>query len=209
MYVPSVDQSFGEHEWRPFLERHRFGHLIAGGSGLDYPVAVPTQFVLEGDKVMFHFASRNPVLDALAGEPRALLSVAADWAYVPSSWKAIGDEDPRLGIPTTYYAAVQLRGRARTLSDPDEVADVLRRQLSVLQPDMLVADPAEVHGARLALIRAVVLQVEEVTGKFKYGGNVDVEHRQAVVERLRDRGSPSDRAAADHVERRTSGPTSR
>ena len=31
-------------------------------------------------------------------------------AAVPAAWKAIGDEDPTLGIPTTYYAAVQLVG---------------------------------------------------------------------------------------------------
>ena len=44
--------------------------------------------------------------------PRAVLSVADDWAFIPSSWKAIGEEDPALGIPTTYYGAVQLVGRA-------------------------------------------------------------------------------------------------
>jgi transcriptional regulator len=44
--------------------------------------------------------------------PRAMLSVAGDWAFIPSEWKAIGGEDPALGIPTTYYAAVQLKGHA-------------------------------------------------------------------------------------------------
>ena len=41
-----------------------------------------------------------------------VLSVAGDWSYIPSAWKAIGDEDPRFGIPTTYYAGVQLTGTA-------------------------------------------------------------------------------------------------
>ena len=31
-----------------------------------------------------------------------VLSVAGDWAYIPPVWKAIADEDPRYGIPTTY-----------------------------------------------------------------------------------------------------------
>jgi len=37
------------------------------------------------------------------------LSVAGDWAFIPGSWKAIGDEDPEYGIPTTYYAGPRCR----------------------------------------------------------------------------------------------------
>jgi transcriptional regulator len=44
--------------------------------------------------------------------------------------------------------------------------------------------------------------VEEVLAKFKYGGNVDAEHRRAVVEHLHERGGSGDEAAAAHVERR-------
>ena len=192
----------GEDEWRTFVDSQRFGHLIAPGAGIEYPVVVPTQFVLDGWKVLCHVAVGNPVLEALRGDPRAVMSVAGDWAFVPSAWKAIGDEDPYLGIPTTYYGAVQLRGRVGLTEDPAATADVLRRQLGVLQPDIEVADPQDAHPHRLAAIRAIVLSVEEVSAKFKYGGNVDIEHRRAVVERLRQRGGPGDEAAATQVERR-------
>jgi transcriptional regulator len=202
MYVAGVDRSVGEDEWRPFVRAQGFGHLVAPGVALDYPVVVPTQFVLDGDEVLAHVASANPVLGALRANPRALVSVAGDWAFVPSDWKAIGDEDPALGIPTTYYAAVQLRGRAAVRDDPGEVAAVLRRQLAVLQPATEIADPEQAHGPRLAGIEAVVLQVEDVIAKFKFGGNVDEAHRRAVAARLRERAGPGDLAAAAHVERR-------
>ena len=204
MYVAPVDRARGEDEWRPFVEAQGFGHLVAPGAGLDYPVVVPTQFVLDGREVLVHFAGPNPVLEALLVNPRAVLSVAGDWAFIPSAWKVIGDEDPALGIPTTYYGAVQLRGRAEVRDQPEAVAAVLRRQLAALQPDVPVADPLEAHPNKLRAIRAVVLAVEEVTAKFKYGGNVDADHRRAVIERLRQRGGPGDRAAAGHTERRLS-----
>ena len=57
----------------------------------DLPVVVPTQFVLEGDTVWLHLVRANPVFGALAENPRVLLSVADDWAFIPSSWKAIGE----------------------------------------------------------------------------------------------------------------------
>ena len=204
LYIAPPDRTFGEEEWRPFVEAQAFGHFIAPGAGLDYPVVVPTQFVLDEDEVLVHFAKPNPALDALEANPRALLSVAGDWTFIPSSWKAIGEEDAALGIPTTYYAAVQLRGRAEVRPDPPDIADVLRRQLAVFQPSTPIADPLVAHLARLGSIRAVVLTVEEVAAKFKYGGNVDIEHRSAVIERLRSRGGPGDLAAASHAERRLS-----
>lgn len=202
MYIAPPDRTLGEEEWRPFVEAQGFGDFIAPGADLEYPVVVPTQFVLDDGEVLAHFAKPNPVLDALEANPRALLSVAGDWAFIPSDWKAIGEEDASLGIPTTYYAAVQLKGHAEVRTDPPDVADVLRRQLAVFQPSTPIADPLVAHLAQLGSIRAVVLTVEEVGAKFKYGGNVDIAHRLAVIERLRERDGPGDHVAASHAERR-------
>jgi transcriptional regulator len=206
MFIAPVDATHGEHEWRSFVASHPFGHLVApGGPGRALPVVVPTQFVLDEAIVWLHLVRANPVFAALAENPRALLSVAGDWAFVPSSWKAIGDEDPALGIPTTYYGAVQLTGMATVHDErtvPGSVASILRRQLATFQPDVEVADPGRSHAARLLGILGIELAVEQVSAKFKYGGNVDEPHRRAVVERLRRRGGPGDDAAAGHVLRR-------
>ena len=207
MYISSVDGSLGEQEWRPFVESQGFGHLVAAGRNRDVPVVVPTQFVLDDDVVLLHLAAPNPVFEALAEQARVLLSVAGDWAFIPSAWKAIDGEDPRLGIPTTYYGAVQLIGTARVESEPSAVATVLRHQLAVLQPGLEVADPEEAHAPKLRAIRALTIPIDEVRAKFKYGGNVDLAHRQAVIERLREREGIGDSAAAAHAERRSRPPT--
>ena len=206
MFIAPVDATEGEGEWRPFVESHPFGHLVApGGAARDLPVIVPTQFVLTGSTVLLHLVRANPVFAALAENPRVVMSVADDWSFIPSSWKAIDDEDPALGIPTTYYGAVQLAGTATVhdeRSSPGSVAAILRRQLHVFQPGVEAADPAEAHAAKLLGILGIEIAVERVTAKFKYGGNVDAAHRRAVVDRLRQRGAPNDDAAADHALRR-------
>ena len=202
MHVPDADRPLDDAEWRAFVMAQGFGHLVAPGAARDRPVVVPTQFVLDNDDVLCHVAAPNPILDALAERPTAVLSVAGDWAFVPSDWKAIDDEDPRLGIPTTYYAAVQLAGPVDVVGDPDALAAVLRRQLATLQPDVEVADPAAAHRRRLSAIRGLVLHVADVSAKFKYGGNVDDAHRRAVLARLVERAAPGDAAAAAHARRR-------
>jgi transcriptional regulator len=205
MYIAPADATLGEAEWRPFVDAQGFGHLVAAGRNRDVPVVVPTQFVLEGDTVRLHLVRTNPLFDAVAENSRVLLSVAGDWAFIPSSWKAIGDEDPTLGIPTTYYGAVQLIGTATVWDErdaPGRVSAVLRRQLAALQPEVRVADPEVDHPRQVMAILGVSITVDTVLAKFKYGGNVDEAHRLAVVDRLWTRNGPGDAAAAGHVLRR-------
>ena len=202
MYIAKVDSGFGEDEWRDFVTSQGFGHLVAAGRGREVPVVVPTQFVLEGDEVILHLVGKNPIFEAIAEQPRVLLSVAGDWAFIPSAWKAIGEEDPLLGVPTTYYAAVQVEGTATVMADPSDVAGVLRRQLAALQPGVEISDPLTAHEALLRTISAIRIVIEEVRAKFKYGGNVDVAHREAVIAALERRGRPGDLAAARQTRRR-------
>jgi transcriptional regulator len=190
-----------------FVRRTAFGHLVAPGRR-EVPVVVPTQYVVGETTaepfpdVLLHLARPNPIWAALAESPTVVLSVAGEWAYVPAAWKAVGDEDPALGIPTTYYAAVQLVATAEILDDPAAKLAVLRSQLGAFEPGSGVADPA-VHERRLAGIRGLRLSVREVLAKFKYGGNVDAEHRAAVADRLAARGGPGDAAAREHVKARS------
>jgi transcriptional regulator len=199
------DAPLDEAEVWAFVRSQGFGHLIAPGRR-ELPVVVPTQFIVhersgERPEVLLHLARPNPVWSALADNPTVLLSVAGDWAYVPSAWKATGDEDPALGIPTTYYAAAQLVADAAVVDDDEAKLAILRAQLASYEPDVAHADPS-VHTRRLPGIRGLRLSVQEVTGKFKYGGNVDAVHRQAVAERLGERAGPGDAAARAHLLRR-------
>jgi transcriptional regulator len=199
------DSSTGQDEWLPFLRAQGFGQLIASGRGREVPVVVPTQFVIGVDsplEIWLHLARPNPIWAALAENPTVLLSVAGDWAYIPAAWKAIGAEDPALGVPTTYYAAVQLVATATVVDDEAGKLEILRRQLASLEPSSGHADPSE-HVRRLPGIRGLRLVTREVMGKFKYGGNVDEPHRLAVADRLVSRAGPGDAAARKHLLRRS------
>lgn len=164
---------------------------------------VPTQFALvDPSLVVLHLARPNPIWAALEENSTVVLSLAGDWAYIPAAWKAIDDEDPRMGVPTTYYAAVQLVADAAVVDDDAGKAEILRIQLGVTEPGSDVADPIE-HGRRLAGIRGLRLTITEVRAKFKYGGNVDDAHRGRVVEQLSERHGPGDAVATAHLQRRT------
>jgi transcriptional regulator len=210
MLVHPWDAPFDDEEVFTFVSAQGFGHLIAPGAlgQRTLPVVVPTQYLLAVDhsdaglrtgvEVLLHLARPNPVWAAIDENPTVLLSVAGDWAYVPSAWKAVGEEDPALGIPTTYYAAAQLVCTAHVVDDQEGKLEILRSQLSAYEPTRNYADPS-VHRRRLAGIRGLRLGVREVIGKFKYGGNVDAVHRLAVVRRLEQRNGAGDAAARRHL----------
>ncbi len=201
MLIHRHDAALSESEWKGFLADHDFGELIAPGSGRDLPVVVPTHFIFDGDRtVLLHLARPNPVWDALAERPRALLAVFGAYTYIPGHWNQ--DE---YGVPTSYYAAVQLACDVDVLDDPAELASILERQLAHFQPEGKHApvEPGDnPYGKRLASIRGIRLTVTDVRAKFKFGANRPVEHRRVVAEKLGERGRPLDLEARANVLRR-------
>jgi transcriptional regulator len=193
------DRDDDPDRWRAFVTHQGFGHFVAAGRGRPVPVVVPTQFVVTEREIVFHLMKANPVFAALAESPRALLSVAGDWAFIPGAWKAIAGEDPTRGIPTTYYAAVQITGDCVVETEPTEVAATLTLQLGALDPGGAYVDPIE-HGPKLGAIQGVRLSIDDVRAKYKYGGNVDQAHRDAVAGHLTARRGPGDLAALEHLE---------
>ena len=198
MLIHRHDAPLDDAEWRAFLREHDFGELIAPGAGRDLPVVVPAHFLWDGDKeVVLHLARPNPIWEALAERPRALLSVFGAYTFIPGHWNQ--DE---YGVPTSYYAAVQLACDVEVIDDPQRVAEILERQLGHFQPEGMhapVTAGEDRYGKLLPNIRGIRLTVTDVRAKLKFGSNRTVEHRQVIAEKLAERGTPLDLEARDHV----------
>ncbi len=201
MLIRRHDEPLSDAEWRAFLADHDFGELIAPGAGRDLPIVVPTHFIYDGDKtVLLHLAGPNPVWEALAERPRALLSVFGAYTFIPGHWNQ--DE---YGVPTSYYAAVQLACDVEIVDEPAGIAAILERQLVHFQPEGKHApvEPGDnPYGKLLGSIRGIRLSVTDVRAKFKFGANRTVEHREAVAAKLAERDRPLDVEARTNLVRR-------
>ena len=203
MRITPSSRPHSEEEWRDWLARGAsFGQLVAGGRS-GWPLVVPVHFVLDGDVVLVHLARGNPLADAIAHDDRVVLAVVDDHAYVPGAWRAPEGTDPRAGVPTSYYTAVQLRCRAELLDDPEAKAELLRAQLASFEPgDYADPGPDGPNGRLLSGIFGLRLHVVEVLARFTYDDHKPVEAQQAVAARLDARGTDRDRAAAAQLRRR-------
>lgn len=200
MLVHPWDAAVDDDEWRSWLADGRdFGQLTVNGPPAGWPIVVPLHFWFDGaHQVLAHLARANPVWAAIEAQPRVVLSVIDDYAFVPSGWRAAPGTPADAGVPTSYYAAVQLACEAEIVDDPAAKARLLRHQLAHFQP---AADHGRIevgqppYGRLLAGLRGLALQVVSVTAKFKYDDQKPVDHRMSVADRLAHRNRGRDAGA--------------
>jgi transcriptional regulator len=205
MLVHPWDAPSHDDEWRAVLNEFDFGQLIApGGSDRELPVVVPTHFIFDGENTIeLHLARPNPVWAALTERPRALLTVVADFVYVPAAVNADAGDDPALGVPTSYYAAVQAEVDVEIVDDPVAKSAILARQLGHFEPEestrVTPSIDVESDVRQMPGIRGLRLTVTGVNAKFKFGGNKTREHRAEIAAALQSRNGPMDAAARSRL----------
>jgi transcriptional regulator len=131
--------------------------------------------------------------------------VVDDYTYIRSDWNAGPGAPAERGVPTSYYATVQLACDVRLVDDPEEKAAVLDRQLGHFEPGsarLPVSAEEDPDRRLLPGIRGIELTVTGVRAKFKYGGNKTAEHVREIADRLEERGTRADIAAREHALRR-------
>ncbi len=134
-----------------------------------------------------------------------MLCAAAHNAYIPTYWRAKAGGPGEDGVPTSYYASVQLVCRPTIVDDSQGKADILAAQLADFQPEgghamMAVDEPP--YGHMLPGVRGLRLAVQTVDAKFKYDDHNPVDHRERVIGRLEQRDHGLDTAAAAQQRRR-------
>ncbi|HEV2756862.1 MAG TPA: FMN-binding negative transcriptional regulator [Actinomycetota bacterium] len=199
MLIRPADRPLSDDEWRSFLATLDFGQLVAPGRGRDLPVVVPTHFVYAGgDVALFHLARGNPVWRALDESPRALLTVVGAYTYVDAALNTEPGESPEFGIPTSYYATVQVAGTCELVDDPAELAAFLNAQMDHFEPgrDGAPVSVDNEYGKSLGGIRGVRFHFDDVRAKFKFGGNRTRAHQAAINATLLARGTDLDSEAA-------------
>lgn len=198
--------SAADQEWRAWLSTGpQFGQLIAVAEDLR-PIVVPAPFYFDGDEtVLLHLARPNPVWAALELRGTATLAVVDDYAHVPGTWRPPDGQPAHDGVPTEYYAAIQLFGDVELVDDPAGKVDLLRTQMAAYG---MADDHAEVsadappYGRQLSGIRGIKLHVTDVRAKFKFDDKRTEDTQRSVAARLAERGTGRDAGARRQVLRR-------
>ncbi len=137
-----------EEAWA-LLEKGSSGVLAVLGDE-DYPYAVPLSYVLHNGKIYFHCARTGHKTDAIARHEKASFCVIARDQPLPEKF-------------TTLFQSVIVFGRARLLTDPREITDILTALGEKYSPGVPGLEE-EIAGS-IHRVGVIELTPERVTGK--------------------------------------------
>lgn len=160
-----------------------------------WPELTPLNFVLHEGHLYFHGSRAGQKMRNLRENPKVTFSVAKEFAIIPSYFS-----DPKLACPATaFFKSVILRGYGEIVEDLQEKADALAAFMRKLQPEggYEPITPADAEYAlQLKATSVVKIRIEERTGKYKFGQNMQEERMNKVIEGLDSRGLDRDEETA-------------
>jgi uncharacterized protein len=178
------------------LKRAEIGYLSFNGPD-GWPRITPINFEYDG-RILWHGAVAGERFDCLQKDPRATFSAVAAQVYVPSH---LISEENAAGA-TVAFQSIQIRGRCRTITDPQERCAILNQIMDKYQPEgryRKVTPDDPLYTKVLAATGVFSLTVEEMTGKFKVAQNKTEEDRRKIGSWLLARGLPADRSIAEEI----------
>jgi len=192
MYVPNHFRQDSWPEVRKIIEENSFatvincdaGRPVATHAPLRLVEAAPDKFALQG-----HMARGNPHWRILEGEQKTLVIFAGPHTYVSPRWYM------QMNVPTWNYIAVHIYGKARVVTDSEELRGLLAGLVNRYEGHVEAQHRYTVEGLPPAYLetqmRGIVgfeISIDEVQASFKLSQNRTKEDHDNVIVELRKSG---------------------
>lgn len=189
MYVPKHFAETNRDALDSAIRDNAFGILVGTVDGA--PVATHLPFLLDGDRLLSHFARANPHWKAIDGQGEMLAIFHGPHAYVSPRWY-----DSAESVPTWNYVAVHVHGTPRVIEDPARVRDLLDRLVGEYEAGAWTLDgqnPDYLDRMTRGIV-AFEMPISRIEGKFKLSQNRAAGDRIRVAAELS--ASPDSATAA-------------
>lgn len=146
-----IKQQLEEKACIEILNRNTAGVLAVLGDE-DYPYAVPLSYVYKNGKIYFHCAKVGHKLDAIAKCDKVSFCVVDQDEVIPQEY-------------TTYFRSVIAFGRARVMTDAEEIRSAIEALAVKYAPHDEKANRDAAIERESAHMAMVCIQIEHMTGK--------------------------------------------
>jgi transcriptional regulator len=196
MYTPAAFRIEDPAWMFAFVEANDFGLLVSAApltaTHLPFHLIRPEAGVPA--RLICHMARANPHWRAFEGAgAEAIAMFRGPHAYVSSAWYGAHP-----AVPTWNYDAVQARGHATLIDDPEAIAVQMRAMAARYEPDPGFDMDAQAPDYMARMFKGVVgigIEVSEWTAKRKQSQNRSIADRVAVAAQLDARGEHAAAAA--------------
>jgi len=153
-------------------------------------IATHLPLMLDGERLIGHFARANEHWKILVPEAESLAIFLATEGYISPSWYATKAETGRV-VPTWNYEAVHAYGRLEIIQEPEALLPIVtrltRRHEEPRDHPWQVTDaPADYISSQLKGIVGVVLHISRLEGKKKLSQNKSTDDQHGVIAGLAD-----------------------
>lgn len=192
MYIPKHFSEEDRTALDAVIRANPFGLLVGEVNGAPFATHLP--FLLDGDRLLSHFARGNPHSKVIDGETEMLAVFSGPHAYVSPRWY-----EAKQAVPTWNYVAVHVYGAPRAIEDGAQVRELLDLLVAEYEGDAwsLAGQDADFLGRMSRGIVAFEMPIGRIEGKFKLSQNRPVEDRHQVAMELERSGD----AAAQGIAR--------
>jgi nitroimidazol reductase NimA-like FMN-containing flavoprotein (pyridoxamine 5'-phosphate oxidase superfamily)/N-acetylglutamate synthase-like GNAT family acetyltransferase len=177
------------------LRRARVVHLASTNEEGE-PVLRALNAVVVRGSVAFHGAPVGEKTEAVGR--KAVVAAEEVVASIPSYFV-----DPERACPaTTLYRSAQVHGVVEEVVDPTHKAEVLAALMAKYQPEgghVPLSATHPLYSKAIAGLMIMAVSLESVDGKAKLGQNRTPVERRRMLEKMWERGLPSDPAAVEDV----------
>jgi transcriptional regulator len=157
------------------------------------PFATHLPLLLDGDRLLAHFARGNPHWKAIDGTREMLAVFSGPHAYISPRWYEASQ-----AVPTWNYVAVHVYGAPRIIEDGGALREMLDRLVEEYEAgawSLAGQDPDFLERMNRGIV-AFDMPIARIEGKFKLSQNRPDEDRRRVIAALEDAGDDAGRDLA-------------
>ncbi|MEN8195758.1 MAG: FMN-binding negative transcriptional regulator [Pseudomonadota bacterium] len=176
MYVPKHFAVEDRDALDAVIRTNPFGLLVGELEGSPFATHLP--FLLDGDRLLSHFARGNPHWKPIDGQTEMLAVFSGPHAYVSPRWY-----ESEQAVPTWNYVAVHVYGAPRVIEDAGQVRELLDRLVVEYEGDAwsLEGQKGNFTDRMSRGVVAFEMPIERIEGKFKLSQNRPDEDRRRVI----------------------------
>ena len=205
MYIPQHNRVTDQEVIAEFIQRNSFGILISSEAGVPFATHLPLEYVARehGEKFLYgHVARANKHWRLLEKDTETLAIFCGPHAYVSAKWY------DHVNVPTWNYMTAHAYGKARVISDHEEVHALLKRLVDKNEatanpsaPYTVEALPPDYLQREMKGLVAFEIKITRLEANFKLSQNRDAKNFREVIGKLRASGEANAQAVAEEMTR--------
>jgi transcriptional regulator len=194
MYIPEFNRVRDPSEIISFVQANPFAILVSISDTRPFATHIPILAREAGDQIILHghMAKANPHWELLLSGQESLTIFHGPHAYIsPRLYES------RDSVPTWNYATVHMYGRARVVSEPDQLLKEVHEIINVFDPDYFAQWSSLSDKFRNGMLKHIMgfeIIATRIEAKFKISQNRTKEDQANVIAAL---GKSTDSAASE------------